>query len=117
MKFAVAAAFLACTMTVLPARADDTSDAVQCLALSLTLSSSQDPDDQSVGILSTMYWMGLLDGQNPRPDLEKQMQAGAFDLTPDEAKAAASRCADALKARGDALTQLGQHLRQRQNSN
>ena len=113
----LAAAALALTVLAFPARADDTTDAVQCLALSLTLSSSPDPDDQSVGMLSTMYRLGLLDGQKPRPDLEKQMQAGTFDLSADQAKAAATRCAEAVNARGATLTSLGQQLRQRQNSN
>jgi hypothetical protein len=117
MKFLAAALLVAWGIWATGVQADDTSDAVKCLAVGLSMSSSDDPNDQTLGMLSTMYWMGRVDGLTPRPDLEKLMQAGAFDMKPEEQKAEAARCHAALTARGEALTLLGQHLRQRQNSN
>ena len=116
LKFAAALAIV-CSLWVTRAQADETSDDIKCLAVSLKLSASNDPDDQSAGMLSTMYWLGRLDGIVPKPDLEKQMQDGAFDMRPVDEKAEAVRCTSALQSRGETLTTLGQELDQRQNSN
>jgi hypothetical protein len=116
LKFAAALA-LTCGFWVNTARADDTSDDIKCLAVSLDLSGSQDPDDQSLGMLGTMYWLGRLDGRTPAQDLEKQMQAGAFDMRPVDEKAEAARCAQVMTTRGPVLTKLGAEKQQRNNSN
>jgi hypothetical protein len=97
--------------------ADETADDIQCLAISLKLSANLTADDQAAAMLSTMYWLGRLDGIVPKPDLEKQLQSGAFDMRPADEKAIAARCATALQEAGPALTKLGQELDQRQNSN
>jgi hypothetical protein len=116
IKF-TAALLLACGCWVSPALADEQSDDIKCLAASIELSGSQDPDDQSIGMLSTMFWLGRLDGRDPSLDLEKQMAAGAFDMKDTDRKAEAARCATLLKTRGEELTRLGEQLRRRQNSN
>jgi hypothetical protein len=99
------------------AYADETSDDIQCLSLSLRMSAGGNPDDQGAAMLSTLYWLGRLDGMVPKPDLEKQLEAGAFDMRPADQKAVAERCAAALQEAGPVLTKLGQELDQRQNSN
>lgn len=116
LKFAAVLA-LTCGFWVSAAQADETSDDIKCLAVSLDLSSSQDPDDQALGILSTMYWMGRLDGRTPALDLDKQMQAGAFDMRPADEKAEVARCAQVMNTRGPLLTKIGQEKQQRNNSN
>src|ERR1700677_1351478 len=116
LKFAVALA-LACGFWVNAALADDTSDDLKCLAVSLNMSASDDPDVQSVGMLSTMYWMGRLDGRTPALDLEKQMKDAADGMKPADMQTEAARCAQALKTRGDLLTKMGEDQRQRENSN
>src|SRR4051794_27445017 len=98
LKFAAASAIV-CVLLTGQARADDTSDDIKCLAVSLDLSGSQDPDEQSLGMLSTMYWLGRLDGRAPAQDLEKQMQAGAFDMRAVDEKAEAARCAQVMATR------------------
>lgn len=107
---------LACGCWALPALADDTSDDVKCLAVSLNMSAAQDPDEQSVGMLSTMYWLGRLDGRTPTLDLEKQMDA-VGGMKDEELKAEAVRCAAALSTRGDALSKLGESMRQKRDAN
>jgi hypothetical protein len=99
------------------ALADETSDAIKCLAVSLKASNSSNPDDESIGMLSTMYWLGKLDGVVPKVDLEKAMQSGAFDMKPEDEKTEEARCAAALRDRGPLLTHLGEEQNQRQNSN
>ena len=116
LKFAAALA-LACGFWVNAALADETSDDIRCLAIGLKLASSPDPDDQSVGLLTTMYWLGKLDGVTPRVDLEKQMQDGAFDMKETDEKTEALRCAGALKPRGEFLNNLQQDKNQRENAN
>ena len=116
VKILAAVLGLACCGWVAPALADDTSDDVKCLAVSLNMSTADDPQEQSVGMLSTMYWLGRLDGRTPSLDLEKQMDAlGA--LSAEDLRTEAVRCAAALSTRGDALTKLGESMRQKQNSN
>jgi hypothetical protein len=116
LKFAVALA-LACGVWVNAALADETSDDIKCLAIGFKLAASPDPDDQSVGLLSTMYWLGKLDGMTPKVDLEKQMQEGAFDMKAADERAEALHCAAALKPRGEFLTNLQQEKNQRENAN
>ena len=116
MKFAVA---LMCAGSVWAGavRADDTSDDVKCLAVSLSMSSSQDQDVQSVGLLSTMYWLGRLDGRSPDLDIEKQITDAAGAMKPADMQAEAARCAAALKTRGEILNKMGEDRRQRERSN
>jgi hypothetical protein len=116
LKFAAPLA-LACSFWVNTALADETSDDIKCLAIGLKLAASPDPDDQSVGLLTTMYWLGKLDGMMPRVDLEKQMQDGAFDMKKADEQTEALRCAAALKPRGELLTTLQQEKNQRENAN
>jgi hypothetical protein len=99
------------------ALADETNDAIKCLAVSLKASNSSNPDDESIGMLSTMYWLGKLDGVTPKVDLEKEMQSGAFDMKPEDEKVEEARCASSLRERGPLLTHLGEEQSQRQNSN
>ena len=94
------------------ARADDTSDDVKCLAVAMNMTASQNPDDQSVGILSTMYWLGRLDGHNPGLDLEKQLD-DAGTLSPTELQTETARCVATLRTRGEMLSRLGQSLQQK----
>ncbi|HWC62213.1 MAG TPA: hypothetical protein VG501_01230 [Rhizomicrobium sp.] len=113
----MAALAVMCGFCAGQAMADETADDIQCLSISLRMSTSGNPDDQGAAMLSTLYWLGRLDSMVPKPDLEKQLQAGAFDMRPADQQAVAERCATALKAGGELLTKLGQGLDQRQNSN
>ena len=116
LRFAAVLAVL-CSLWANAALADETGDDIKCLAIGLKLAASPDPDDQSVGMLTTMYWLGKLDAVTPKVDLEKQMQDGAFDMKEADEKDIALRCAAALKPRGEFLTTLEQEKNQRDNSN
>ncbi len=107
-----AALFLACALWIPEARADDAADDAKCLAVALNMASAQDADEQSVGILSTMYWLGRLDGRNPSLDLQKQLSDAADAMTQDDLKTEATRCTATLRARGEELSKLGPGLPQ-----
>ena len=104
----------AALLSAIPAIADETDDDVKCLAVSLNMSSSDNANDQSIGMLSTMFWMGKLDGRVPDADIEKRTLDAFGALKPDEVKTEQARCTETLTARGHTLTSLGQQLQEQQ---
>ena len=106
MKFAATAALL-CGLWPAQAMADDTDDDLKCLVASMAMVQSGDPDDQSVGMLSTMYWLGRLDGRTPALDLENKAKVAAEALKPADLAAETARCGDLLAKRGAVLTNMG----------
>ncbi len=101
---AILAAFAA------PALADSNIDDVHCLIVEMDLYSSNVPALRSASALGQMYWLGKLDGRDPRLDMEKLMIAELPKMTGDVLKNEATRCGNELKARGAAETAMGQDL-------
>lgn len=106
MKWMGAAA-LVCGLWPAAVAADENDDDLKCLVVSMALVQSGNPDDQSVGMLSTLYWLGRLDGRDPKFDVGARAKAAADGMKPDDMKLEAARCSDVLSARGELLTNMG----------
>ena len=108
---AVAMAAPAATAAVAAPRMIDanTSD-VRCLAVSLALSGSDDKEAAQAGMMSTLYFAGLVEGRDPKADV-MELAAGELEtLSQDQLMAAAEICGDYLSAKGDSWEKKGQEL-------
>lgn len=87
------------------------SDA-RCLAVSLILSSSQDPNARNLGPQGVVYFLGRVDAR-PRGDLEARLAAQFSSFTSQNATGYAQACMQEMSSRGQAFHLVAQHLQQR----
>ena len=90
--------------------ADDTTDDVRCLVVSLEMASDQNATIKTSGTISAMYWFGRLDGRTPDLDLENRVLTEIAAMKPDDLKAEAVRCGAVLQARAKSMSEMGQDL-------
>ena len=104
---------LAAGLLAVPARADDTDNDVECVAIGLSMAASQDALMRSSGGMVALYYLGRLDGRTPDLELEDRLKSAVNTLGPNEFRLAATRCSEGLKARGESLTAIGKDLQQK----
>jgi hypothetical protein len=104
---------LAIGILAFPARADDTDNDVECVAIGLGMAASQDAVMKSSGGMVALYYLGRLDGRTPDLGLEDRLLSAIRGLGPNELRLAATRCSEGLKARGESLTAIGKDLQQK----
>jgi hypothetical protein len=92
-----------------PAHAQDapTDADLRCLLVTFVGASSGDANIRGASILAAMYYLGRIDGRAPQLDLSAALIPRAKAFRPEQAASEAKRCGAMLKARGDALKQLG----------
>jgi hypothetical protein len=94
--------------------ADDPSTAdLKCLIVGFTMAQSTDPTQADAGKIVSFYYLGRLDGRDPSYDLEGRLVEVSSHMTPDEIRAAATRCGAALQARGQSIQAIGERLKAR----
>ncbi|MBV9509493.1 MAG: hypothetical protein JO303_04345 [Caulobacteraceae bacterium] len=89
-----------------------TDQDARCLAMSLILAGSQDPNNQKVGSQGVIYYLGRVDAR-PRGDLETRLAAQFGQVTPQNANGYVQACMQAMAQRGQAFHLIAQHLQQR----
>ena len=94
--------------------ADDTTDDVRCLALAAAMIANPtiDANGKAAGQTIAVYFLGRLDGRTPGLKsrlIEQAKLMGA--LSPDAVKAQADSCGATLGARGKALQEIGDALK------
>jgi hypothetical protein len=92
-----------------PAHAQDAPpDAdLRCLLVSFLGASNPDANFRSASILAAMYYLGRVDGRAPQMDLSAALVSRARTFHPEQAASEMKRCGAELKARAEALKELG----------
>lgn len=91
------------------AQYDETTADVRCVLVGLRASALQ----QSSGSLEVMYYLGRLDGREPKLDLEALMTQETPRMTQAEYASEAVRCGKPLTLRGQQLVQIGKNMAKR----
>jgi hypothetical protein len=104
------------TLAATRAMADDTTDDVRCLALAaaMTANPTVDANGKAAGQTIAVYFLGRLDGRTPGLDIKSRLieQAKLMGaMSPDAVKAQADSCGATLGARGKALQEIGDALK------
>lgn len=83
---------------------------LRCLAVSLTLLSSESAEQRQAGLGSFLYWLGRVDGGNPSIDLETRLRTLSTEMTQEQIASELVRCGQELVRRGQEVQAVGQRL-------
>jgi hypothetical protein len=97
------------------AQGSDADADVRCLVVTSVMSKSDEPTAKTYGQIGAAYYLGKLDGRDPKLDLENRLVAEGVKMKTDGAAAAseAQRCLAALAARAGDLTAMGDRVTKR----
>ena len=87
----------------------DTND-VRCVIVYIEMAQSNQPLLQTSGMYGQLYWIGKLDGRDPKFDLEKRMAAEIPKMNGAFLKTEALRCSTELMKRGQKEADMGEDL-------
>jgi hypothetical protein len=88
----------------------DTVADVRCVAVGIRSAELPDSREKSTGLLMALYFIGRLDGRDPKLDLEALLTAQLSKMTAADFTAEAARCGNSLAAKGAQITHVGQDL-------
>jgi hypothetical protein len=91
----------------------DTIGDVRCVVVGLKIAQLPDATQKAAGVMVTLYYIGRLDGRTPNLAMEDLISQEAQNITSASFQVEAARCGNSLKARGQALTEMGEHLTKR----
>lgn len=108
------AAMLAAALTLIPLQAmaqdADTVADVRCVAVGLRSAALPDSHQKSAGLLLELYFIGRLDGRDPKLDLEAMLSEQISKMSAADFTTEAARCGNTLTAKGAQITRVGQDL-------
>lgn len=90
---------------------EETTGDLRCILVSTLLLRSDNPTLRSGAPTMMGYFLGRLDGHDPKADLKGGLLAELSKTTPQTTKDDLIRCGQLLKERGDAVTEVGQAMR------
>ena len=101
-------------LTIVPfqvmAQDADTIADVRCVAVGIRSAALPDSRQKSTGLLMALYFIGRLDGRDPKLDLETLLSEQLSKMTAADFAAEATRCGSSLATKGAQITKLGQDL-------
>jgi hypothetical protein len=105
---------LVAALTLVPLQAmaqdADTVADVRCVAVGIRSAELPDSRQKSTGLLMALYFIGRLDGRDPKLDLEAMLSAQLSKMTAADFTAEAARCGNSLASKGAQITHVGQDL-------
>lgn len=88
----------------------DTVADVRCVAVGIRSAELPDSRQKSTGLLMALYFIGRLDGRDPKLDLETLLAEQLAKMTAADFTAEAARCGNSLATKGAQITHVGQDL-------
>jgi hypothetical protein len=105
---------LAGLLVLLPAYAQapqsDTIDDVRCVVVGMWIAGSGNSTQQSAGMMDALYYIGRLDGREPKLDVEALLVKEFVKMTPADFSREATRCGSHLAEKGKEITKMGQDM-------
>ena len=105
---------LVAALTLVPLHAmaqdADTVADVRCVAVGIRSAELPDSRQKSTGLLMALYFIGRLDGRDPKLDLETLLSEQLSKMTAADFTAEAARCGSSLASKGAQITHVGQDL-------
>jgi hypothetical protein len=82
---------------------NETAGDLRCLAVSLVMTHSSNPDIRSAGVGGSLYFLGRLDEHAPSTNLDDSLVDTVEKMTAADLTAEARHCGTMIKGRGEAL--------------
>jgi hypothetical protein len=105
---------LAGFLFLLPAYAQapqgDTIEDVRCVIVGMKLVGSGNSTQQSAGMMDALYYIGRLDGREPKLDIEVLLAKEFVKMTPTDFSHEATRCGGHLTEKGKEITKMGEDM-------
>jgi hypothetical protein len=102
-------ALSAAPLEVMAQDADTIAD-VRCVAVGIRAAELPDSRQKSTGLLMALYFIGRLDGRDPKLDLEALLATQLAKMSAADFTTEATRCGTSLATKGAQITQVGQDL-------
>ncbi|HEY1898551.1 MAG TPA: hypothetical protein VGG49_02040 [Steroidobacteraceae bacterium] len=83
---------------------------VRCVVVGIRSAALPDSRQKSTGLLMALYYIGRLDGRDPKLDLRALLTEQLANMTSADFEAEAVRCSNALKDKGAQITHFSQDL-------
>ena len=96
-------------LQVMAQDADTVAD-VRCVAVGIRSAVLPDSNQNSAGLLMALYFIGRLDGRDPKLDLEASLSEQLAKMTAADFRTEAARCGNGLTIKGAQITRVGQDL-------
>ena len=97
-----AASLLFVSTSALAADADDVADA-RCILVAGEMADTKDKEAEEAGSVMLFYYLGRIDGRNPRADVGKLIAQAAERLSEKEKEQVLAACAAQVETRGNQL--------------
>ncbi len=92
------------------AASPESSDDVRCLIVAIGMLEAPSSSSRAAALPAALYYLGKLDGREPKADLESLIVAEQKKMRPEDFQAAAQRCGTTLVARGAVITAIGKKV-------
>ena len=86
---------------------------VRCLIVGMKFAGVNDPNQQTAGMMLSMYYIGRLDRRVPKLDIEGLMIKEISSMTPSDYGSEAKRCGASFTAKGQEITRIGKDMVER----
>jgi hypothetical protein len=96
-------------LQVMAQDADTVAD-VRCVAVGIRSAELPDSRQKSTGLLMALYFIGRLDGRDPKLDLEALLSEQLAKMSAADFTTEATRCGNSLATKGAQITKVGQDL-------
>lgn len=99
--------------TAATAQSDETTNDIRCLVVGLNLAQSQNAAARGASVLMAIYYMGRLEGRDPMLELDARITDEVLKMSTLDVQSEARRCGGELKAKGEAIAEMGKKLSER----
>jgi len=101
-------------LVLLPAYAQapqgETIEDVRCVIVGMKMGSTGNSTQQSAGMMTALYYIGRLDGREPKLDIEVLLAKELVKMTPADFSREATRCGSHLTEKGKEITKIGEDM-------
>ena len=95
------------------AQDDETTADTRCVIVGWNLSKSPDHAVRTASAILAIYYIGRLEGRNPKLELENRILDEMFKLSLADIQAESRRCGDAMTTKGRFISEMGENLTKR----
>ena len=111
MRRSIAVSALIALSLSLAAAQDRQSEAdLRCLVIALAMGNSVDPNIKNLAPVAAMYYIGRIEGHDPKVNLEASLGSALRKMSAAERQTESRRCGGELSAKGKLLSEIGANL-------
>jgi hypothetical protein len=83
---------------------------VRCIVVGMKIGTSGNSTQQSVAMMTTLYYIGRIDGREPKLDIEDLLAKEFLKMTAPQFASEATRCGTHLTEKGKEISKIGKDM-------